>query len=180
MHFGKCGGRDVSEFKKSNLVDNLHDCYSKSEFSNNFKLLELERLAVNDFRTNLKELQSILEIDKATGITLDQYGDMVGMERGSLTDDQYLIMIKAKIMQNLSNGSYPSVLNALSISFGCSPSEINIKESDDPCKVKAVSLPLSAIVNKGLSIEKTNQIIEQLLPVGIMLETYLYEGTFTF
>lgn len=170
----------MSEFIRDNHVNNLPDCYCKSKNSNNFKLLELERLTLSDFRKTLQELYDILDINNTKGITLDYYGDTVGVERGNLTDTQYLIMIKAKIVHNLSNGSYPSVLNALCSTFNCHPSEINIIEADEPCKVKAVVLPLGSIVNSGLSIDKCSEVINQLLPTGISLDTYLYEGTFIF
>ena len=87
-----------------NLVKNLPDAYKKTTDSNNFKILEVERLALSDVRASLQEVANILDINNAKGKTLDLYGERVGQARGLADDDKYLLMIKAKLMRNLSNG----------------------------------------------------------------------------
>ena len=170
----------MSSFCTENHVKNLPDVFCKSKESNNFKLLELERLTVEEYRQTLQELFDIIDLDNAKGKTLDMYGESVGQPRGRTTDEQYVLMIKAKLMQNLSNGSYPSILNSLCMTFDCKPSEIYIEESEKPCTVSAVKLPLEAVVKADISVEKTTKLIKSLLPVGVSLKNYLYEGTFTF
>lgn len=170
----------MSEFKSDNHVMNLPDSYCKTTESNNFKLLELERLTNEEYRQTLQDLFDVLDLDNARGRTLDMYGDTVGQARGNASDEQYILMIKAKLMRNLSNGSYPSILNALCTTFNCSPEEICITESDEPCKVEAVALPLDIIIKSNISADDTVELIKQLLPVGIALQSYLFDGTFTF
>ncbi len=176
----KCGGDYLSEFITDNHAKNLPDSYCKTSESNNFKLLELERLTMDEYRQTLQEISDVLNLDNAKGKTLDMYGDMVGQSRGNTTDEQYILMIKAKLMRNLSNGSYPSILNALSVTFNCSSSEISIIESERPCAVEIVSLPLKTIIKANISTDDTIELIKQLLPVGITLQSYLFDGTFTF
>ena len=94
-------------------LDNLPDVFCKSKESNNFKLLELERLTLEEYRKTLQELFDMIKLENATGKTLDLYGETVGQARGRATDEQYILMIKAKLMQNLSNGSYQSELRTL-------------------------------------------------------------------
>lgn len=170
----------MAEYNASNHALNLPDAYKKTKDSNNFKILEIERCQVNDFRQTLQQLSDCLDIDNATGKTLDLYGEMVGQPRGLATDDQYLIMIKARIMRTLSNGCYESIMNAICMTFGCSPSLVYIKESEQPCVVEAVSLPLDIIMRSGLTVSQTNEIVRRMLPVGVRLETSLFEGTFEF
>lgn len=170
----------MSEFITDNYVKNLPDSYCKTYESNNFKLLELERLTTEEYRKTLQDLFDVLDLDNAKGKTLDMYGDMVGQSRGSATDEQYILMIKAKLMRNLSNGSYPSVLNALCTTFDCSPSAIYITENEEPCTVEAVALPLDVIIKSNISTNDTVNLIKQLLPVSIALKSYLFDGTFTF
>ena len=170
----------MSEFITDNHVKNLPDIFCKSKDSNNFKLLELERLTVEEYRQTLRQLFDMIDLDNAKGKTLDLYGETVGQSRGRASDEQYILMIKAKLMQNLSNGSYPSVLNSMCTTFGCEPSQIYIEESDIPCKVNAVKLPLESIIKADITPEDTEKLIKSLLPVGVSLESYLYEGTFTF
>lgn len=170
----------MSEFITDNHVMNLPDIFFKSKESNNFKLLELERLTVEEYRQTLRQLFDMIDLDNAKGKTLDMYGETVGQSRGRATDEQYILMIKAKLMQNLSNGSYPSVLNSMCTTFDCESSQIYIEESEAPCKVNAVKLPLESIIKADITPEDTEKLIKSLLPVGVSLESYLYEGTFTF
>lgn len=170
----------MSEFIKENHVKNLPDSFCKTETSNNFKLLELERLTLEEYRQTLTELFDMIKLENARGKTLDMYGETVGQPRGRASDEQYVLMIKAKLMQNLSNGSYPSILNSLCTTFDCEPSQIYIEESETPCKVNAVKIPLGAVIKADITPEDTEKLIKSLLPVGVSLESYLYEGTFTF
>ena len=170
----------MSEFIKDNHVKNLPDAFCKSTESNNYKLLELERLTVEDYRQTLQELFDVIKLENAHGKVLDMYGETVGQLRGKATDEQYILMIKAKLMHNLSNGSYPSVLNSLCTTFDCEPKDVYIEESDAPCTVNVIRLPLEAIVKADISPENTTKLIKSLLPVGVNLQSYLYEGTFTF
>lgn len=164
----------------SNLVKNLPDAYKKTTDSNNFKILEVERLACEDLRKTLQEIDNILDIDNAKGKTLDMYGERVGQARGLANDDKYILMIKAKIMRNLSNGSYPSIINALCETFECEPSQVLVIDDTEPCTVKVMSLPLSVINAAGLTISQTLAIIKSILPVGISLTSFYFEGTFEF
>lgn len=170
----------MSEFITENHVKNLPDIFCKTKTSNNFKLLELERLTVEEFRNTLQELFDIVDLDNAKGKTLDMYGETVGQSRGKASDEQYILMIKAKLMQNLSNGSYPSILNSLCTTFDCDPSQIYIEESEIPCRVNVIKVPLEAVIKADITPEETQKLIKSLLPVGISLDNYLYEGTFTF
>lgn len=167
------------EFDK-NLVKNLPDAFKKSTDSNNFKILEVEKRTLEDIRQSLQQINGILDINNAKGKTLDLYGERVGQARGIADDDKYLLMIKAKIMRNLSSGSYPSIVSALCRTFNCEPSQIYITEGDEPCTVTVAALPLEVINKAGLTTSQTVAIIKSMLPVGISLTSFLFEGTFEF
>lgn len=167
-------------FNRKNHAKNLPDSYKKTKDSNNYKILEVERLACAKLRETLYEIDSILDINNATGKTLDLYGERVGQSRNGATDEKYLCMIKAKIMQNLSNGSIPSIQRALCAIFDCDPSQVSITNGDKPCTVVVSNLPLETITKAGFSIEQAEKIVQSLLPVGVNLETFMIEGTFVF
>ena len=86
------------------LVERLPDCYRKDEDSNNHKLLELERLATEELRLDIKTVLDSLDLNQANGNTLDLYGDMLGQRRGLLNDEQYRYMILARIGRNVVQG----------------------------------------------------------------------------
>lgn len=114
---------------KIHPVYNLPDAYKKTKTSNNYKILEIERRELEFLRGNLLDVESILDINNATGKTLDLYGERVGQKRGLATDDQYRVLILARIMRNLSNGTYNSVISCLSTMFNCDPSEIHLRDA---------------------------------------------------
>ena len=162
----------------SNLVKNLTDAYKKTTDSNNYKILEIGRLGCNDLRASLQEVSDILDINNAKGKTLDMYGERVGQVRGLATDDKYILMIKAKIMRNLSNGSCENVVRAICATLDCEPSQVIIADGDEPFTITLSALPLDVIAKAGLTTSQVVALIKSLLPVGVSLATFLFEGTF--
>ena len=165
---------------KTNLVKNLPDAYKKTADSNNFKILEIERIACDDLRQTLREINNILDLNNAKGKTLDLYGERVGQPRGLANDEKYLLLIKAKIMRNLSNGSYESIINALCATLACEPSQVIFVDGEEPRTVQITTLPLDVINKAGLTTSQITAIIKSMLPVGITLSDFLFEGTFEF
>ena len=85
-------------YNKVHPAYNLPDAYAKAPTSNNYKILEIERRESEFLREGLKNIESILDINNATGKTLDLYGGRVGQKRGLATDDQYRVLILARII----------------------------------------------------------------------------------
>ena len=169
----------MAEFYFDNLAKNLPDVYKKDTSSNNFKILEIERTANVDLRSFLDEITAILNVDNASGATLDMYGQKYGQARGKATDAQYRIMIKSKISRTWCNGSYKSIVDAIAKTFNCSVDDILLSEKG-VMAVSVDSLPMSAIIQAGFGTAQAERIIKNLLPVGVALESVLFEGTFEF
>lgn len=167
----------MKEFQTEH-AKNLPDVYRKDKDSNNYKILEIERYAVNKLRDTLAEIENILDFNNARGKTLDLWGQRLGQVRGMATDEKYLLMIKAKIARNLSSGSYPDIINAICLTLECEPSEVVIVEDTEPCTVKVVTLPLETINRAGFSTSQIVAIIQSLLPSGVKLSTFTFDGTF--
>ena len=170
----------MKHYNAENHAKNLPDVYKKTPNSNNYKILEIGRLSKLTLRNDLQDINNILLLDNATGKTLDLYGERIGQKRGKATDAQYLIMLKAKIMRTLSNGSYNSVVKAMSATFNCDPTDIIVEEAETAGVIKTLSVPIAIINKAGLSSSQAHQIIRSLLPLGIRLDEYLLEGTFCF
>ena len=168
------------DFNNDNLVKNLPDAFDKSEGSNNFKILENERVSINEHLSDLYDIYELIDLDNAKNKTLDRYGNRVGQARGLATDEQYLVMIKAKIMRTLGNGTYPSIINSICATFGCDPSEVYIAETDEPCTIKMITLPSTVLNSTGMTVKQTSKLIKSLLPICIRMDTLALEGTFEF
>lgn len=162
-------------------IKNLPDSYRKDKDSNNCKLLELAKYSVEDLRKTLQQLVDSLDLNNATGKTLDLYGEMLGQNRGLSTDEQYRMLIKTRIMRNLSNGSNKSVVNSLAAILNCNSSEISIQDTENKtCSVSISSIPLETVLLAGMSTKQFEALIKTLMPVGVTFEQFAYDGTFTF
>lgn len=166
-------------FNKSNHVKNLPDTYRKDSESNNYKILEIERSACETLRETLESVYDILDLEKARGATLDMYGERVGQLRGNATDEQYIIMIKAKIMRNMANGSYKTICDAVCATFGCDKSDIMFEETSEPCTINATVFPVTQINEAGFTATQALAILRSLLPVCITLDPIMI-GSFCF
>lgn len=167
-------------FDYENYVKNLPDCLNKLKDSNNYKILETVRQSLDGLFVDMQSVIDSLDIENAKGETLDLYGDMLGQPRGLATDDQYRLLIKSKILMNFTNGSYKSIVNALCVMLDCQPSEIYIRDTDNPCTVEMAMLPLDVVNRAGLTTKQIMALVDRLLPVGVHFETFLFEGTFVF
>ncbi|MDO4330667.1 MAG: DUF2612 domain-containing protein [Lachnospiraceae bacterium] len=166
-------------------VERLPDCYRKDERSNNYKLLELNALAVSELKEDIQKVKDSLDLNQATGKTLDLYGEMLEQWRGLLDDEQYRYMILARIGRNVAQGDYKSIMNALLLMFGGKQGDITlddleIDEENRPCAVKLSKFPIAVLVSAGFSSRQAVQMIEYLLPICVTLYADEFEGTFEF
>lgn len=170
----------IAHFNRDHPVKNLPDAYKKTPDSNNAKLLEIEKDALNLLRDATSAVYDSLDIDKATGKALDLFGDMFGQQRGASTDEQYRILIKNRIVRNFANADHTSIVNAICATFNCEPSEVLLTESDEPCTVRLEGLPIHKLNESNIDIGTALQIVVGLLPAGVRMEAVSFSGTFEF
>ena len=171
----------MAEFNFDNLAKNLPDCYKKNEYSNNYKILEIERRAGAGLRDCLNDIGEILDIENATGAVLDAYGERYRQPRGKAADQQYRIMIKTKIAKTLSSGSYKDIVDVICFAFNCTIDDVLLLESStNPMSVSLERLPLTAINSSGFTTAQAYQLIKSMIPAAIELQSVLFEGTFEF
>lgn len=170
----------MKQYDIDNPVKNLPDAYDKRNTSNNFKILEIERRTISVLRKDFDDISELTDIDNCYGKTLDLYGERIGQPRGKASDEQYRIMLKAKINRNISNGSFESVMSALCNTFNCEDKDIQIVEGDNAGKVERIVIPLPILNTAGFTAQQSYSVIKSLLPIGVELKTYLTEGTFEF
>ena len=163
------------------LVELFPDAYTKTIDSNNDKLLRLALVPLKEIKKTLEAIDESSDIFKATGETLDYYGDIYGIQRGRLNDTQYRYTILSAIAKMNVGGDYESIIEAISIVFNCDKSEINLRDHpDNPATVKLEKMPFSVIMEAGFSTTQAVALIENLLPVTVTIEADNFEGTFEF
>ena len=161
-------------------VKKLPDSYAKETYSNNYKLLNINEQAVADAKKDAQDILNAVDIQQATGHTLDLYGDMVGQKRGTLTDKQYRFMILTRIGINVVQGNYKTVIECIKNMFGCNASDVVLKDSEKPCKVDLETFPVGVLVNAGFTSKQAVKMIESILPVGVTINDTNFTGTFEF
>ncbi|MDD6988782.1 hypothetical protein [Ruminococcus sp.] len=162
------------------FVKNLPDTYQKQTDSNNDKLLKIAKMSSDTLKTDILDVLNSLDIEQATGKTLDLYGEIVNQPRKSNNDIKYRINILAKIIRNVTDGDFDSIINAVSMSFNCDPSEVQIQNGSEAGTIDLLAIPLQTVESAELSQGEIVEIVKQLLPVGISLNTFLFSGTFEF
>lgn len=166
-------------------AEKLPDCYQKGRESNNYKLLELNRMAVRELKEDIGAVLEALDLNLAVGKTLDLYGDMLKQRRGLLNDEQYRYMLFSKIGQNIVQGDYESIMDTLVLMFGSQMGDITLDdleltEEDRPCVVKLTKFPVYVLIKAGFSSRQAVAMIEALLPICVTLSADNFEGTFEF
>ena len=70
---------------------------------------------IEDALTDLNDNRSI---NTAIGVQLDRLGDILGIDRNGLSDEDYRARLKIKIVQNISNGEPDRLINVYSFLLG--------------------------------------------------------------
>lgn len=169
----------ITHFNRERLVRNLPDAYAKTEGSNNAKILNIEKQTMDELRNALNSIYDSLDIERASGKTLDMYGEMLGQARGIATDEQFRVLIKNRIMRNFADADHTSIVKALCMTFGCDASEILLTEPE-VCKVRVEGLPFSKLNESNIDADTAVQIVKGLIPAGVFLEAVEFSGTFEF
>lgn len=170
----------ITRFNRDNHVKNLPDAYLKTPESNNAKLLAIEKEAVDLLRADTRAIYDSIDLELATGATLDMYGEMLGQDRGTATDEQYRALLKSRIIRNLSGADHDSIVNAICITFGCSPEEIRLEETDGECAVVLSGIPYASINKINIDLTTAVQIVKMLIPAGVRFDALAFAGTFEF
>ena len=161
-------------------VERLPDSYAKGKESNNYKLLNINEQAIADVKADVQAVFDVLDIQKATGRTLDLYGDMLGQKRGALNDAQYRIMIFTRMGINAVQGNYETVINSAQQIFECEAKDIVLRDGETPCSVFIEKMPLKVLIDAGFTSTQAIEILGTLMPIGVTISGNSFDGTFEF
>ncbi|KHD86381.1 hypothetical protein NG54_03455 [Heyndrickxia ginsengihumi] len=167
------------------MLNMLVSVFVKDEDSNIGKLITIASEQLADASETLKTIEEWISIDNAVGKGLDDIGDDLNQYRGKATDEIYRVMIKGKIARSLSDGTINSMIDALSKTLNCSPSEIQLVSSielgeGEPNAIIVNKAPLNALNKIGLSASQFVQFVEQVVPGDASVSRVNLEGTFSF
>lgn len=145
----------MSKFKELllDILDKVSSPYIANEFdedlkrvskgdkpkSNTSKLYSLIAWCTDEVESSNEKIMLWDNIDYAQGRYLDRIGANYGVDRQGANDVFYRLMIKVKMLAQLSGGDVDTILNATSILLGIPPEKI-IYESLFPAKMRITVL----------------------------------------
>ena len=161
-----------------NNVKKLPDCYEKTDNSNNDKLLKLNELICSDVKQDCIDVFNSLDLDNATGKTLEKLAETVNLKRGNYNDEQLRFAIKIQISKMHSKGDYNSSVELLCLSLGID--KIKIEDGVNSCEVEIAQIPYDVFEELGISSDKIVKMLKELMPIGVGVESANFDGTFEF
>lgn len=156
----------AKQFNYEVYVKNLPDSYRKTANSNNHRILTIEKESLDGVKADASAIYDSLDIWKATGKTLDLYGEMYKQPRENLGDDEYRAIILLKIAQNKAGSDHTSIINSLSGTLGISPKDFRMVDSETSGNVE-IDFPYDALQASGVSPQKTINVLNDILGAGI-------------
>lgn len=163
----------------------LVDAITKNGDSNIGKLFTIVDEQLTDIDNTLNTMEEWIQIDKAQGKALDDIGEDLNQYRGKATDEIYRVMIRGKMARSVSDGTINSMIDALSKTLNCKPTDIQIASSielgeGEPNSIVVKKAPLEALNKIGLSANQFVQFVEQVVPGDASVARVNLEGTFSF
>lgn len=169
----------MNGFEDKTYVKRLPDAYDKRPESNNNKLLQVNEIAVKALYADISEVVGMLDLDNAFGKILDDYGEMLGLYRGTLNDKQYRAVIKANIAANISKSDYVSVMHGLDYIFGKGNMQIS-EVKDSVATVRLKDMPYENLLETGLNADQIKELTKKLIAIGVQIEASYFWGMFEF
>lgn len=179
----------------SKMLDMLTSAYNKSDeytANNNMptttnigRILEIAGWGFDLIQDNADRLRLWTDIDSAEGSALDRHGANFGVARGDSDDVFYRLLIKIKILAQISGGDIDTIISAVSGLYEIDAQRVELYELF-PAKVQVAifesDLPESYMDVKDL----VGMLIKRLLVGGVGLDMiykdedvsngYLYTG----
>ena len=123
-------------------------------------------------KNNTELVREWAHIDHARGAALDRHGENYGVKRGGADDFFYRLLIKVKIISQLSGGDIDTVLSAIATLYGVEGEKVGLAEVF-PAKLK-ISLNKNDIPEDYFDVEHLiNLLIKRIIAAGIGYDVWL-------
>lgn len=162
-----------------NNANKLPQSYRQDVESNNYKMLQLIRLAVEDLAIHIEDVESCLDINNAYGETLDLYGKMYNEFRENRNDEEYRLVIKAAMEKGRCSCDCNSIIKILAQIFGCQTEEILLSEKSS-FSVEIRRLPFELFKQNNISAQLAVEIVQSFFPICVTADEDVLHGTFEF
>ena len=158
------------------MLRRLTDNYKKED-SNISKLYILIEETIGT--VNWEKIRLWRGVNHAEGETLDLIGSNVDQSRGRVNDTVYRSLIRAKILQNKSNGTINEMIELLAFVLQVDPSDIDFKQgyefNDEPAFILLDGIPSQDLAPIGLTTSQVKQILNIAAAGGVRVDvTFIF------
>jgi hypothetical protein len=164
------------------MLKMIVEALKKPNFSSLFTIINDQ---VQDLNDTLDTMEQWMDIDKAEGVVLDEIGSDVNQYRGQASDEIYRMMIRGKKARSSSDGTINSMIESLSKTLNCDPSQMQILSSieageGEPSAIVIKKIPITTLNEVGMSANQFMQFVEQVVPGDARVSHVNLDGTFRF
>ncbi len=90
--------------------------YKDKEDITGLQAAYIEQLQI--LENKLHDFYDRLDIDKSEGVQLNGIGEIIGLDRNGMTDSEYRVRLKSKILENLSSGTAETIIQIFNLLTG--------------------------------------------------------------
>lgn len=138
----------------------------KDPITNIGKLFDIFASHADLIQEHIERIRLWDNIDNAQGKVLDRYGKNFGVQRDGTSDTFYRLLIKVKMIAQLSGGDIDTVINAVASLYEIDPEKIRFAEIF-PAKIM-VTIQASDLGEEQLkAIDIVSKLIKRIIAAGV-------------
>lgn len=158
----------------------MPDAFAKSPQSNNYKLLQLHTKTRDEMQRQLDQILESMTLEGAKLCALDDIqGGRINLDRGDWEDDAYQFWLRAKQMQNMADGTFPKLLEALMYILDVPEEQLRLQEVEGQNMVD-VHVGMKAVDDAGIDFDLFPDMVRKLLSVNLHIRRFGYYGELEF
>ncbi len=166
------------------MLDMLTGAYTRTDLqraqqelkpvTNIGKLFSIFAYGFDMVREHIEKIRLWDNLDYAQGKVLDRYGANFGVTRDGTSDAFYRLLIKVKMISQLSGGDIDTVINAVATMYSIDPLQVKFEEIF-PAKIR-VTIQAADLGKEQLdAIDIISKLIKRIIAAGVgfytMIET---------
>ena len=163
----------------SKMLEMIPDAFAKTKDSNFGKVFVILSDELEKARQVAEKIESWRDIDLATGKTLDLIGKDYEQHRGRDGDSLYRFMIKSKIEQSQSNGTFDELINVICRTINCQPEDVDIipgrfydemgEYTGEPLAIEIKSVPMRFFIDSGIKVSAFIDSVRSSTAAGVRI-----------
>ena len=136
------------------------------------KLFSIFASRLDMIKEHIERIRLWDNLDYAEGSVLDRYGANFGVFREGTSDNFYRLLIKVKMISQLSGGDIDTVINAVATMYGIEPLQVKFEEIF-PAKIKVTVQATDIGVEQMQAVEIIARLIKRIIAAGVGFYTVI-------